>query len=46
MKGISRLESEVDRAANDYVDKDAAARKAEEAYTKFNTFASRLAVQS
>lgn len=43
---ISRLETEADRAANDYVAKDAAARKAEEEYTRFNTFASRLAVQS
>lgn len=43
---ISRLEFEVDRAAGDYTDKDNAARIAEEAYNKFNTFASRLAVQS
>lgn len=43
---ISRLESEADRAAGDYTDKDNAARIAEEAYNKFNTFASRLAVQS
>lgn len=46
LEEISRLESEADRAANDYTDKDNAARIAEEAYNKFNTFASRLAVQS
>ena len=46
LEEISRLESEADRAANDYTDKDNAARTAEEAYNKFNTFASRLAVQS
>ena len=43
---ISRLEAEADRAANAYADRDAAARAAEEAYNKFNTFAGRLAVQS
>lgn len=42
---ISRLESEVDRAAGDYTNEDNAARSAEEAYNKFNTFARRLAVQ-
>lgn len=46
LEEISRLESEADRAANDYTDKDNAARIAEESYNKFNTFASRLAVQS
>lgn len=46
LEEISRLESEADRAANDYTDKDTAARTAEEAYSKFNIFASRLAVQS
>lgn len=46
LEEISRLESEADRAANDYTDKDNAARTAEEAYSKFNIFASRLAVQS
>ena len=46
LEEISRLESEADRAANDYTDKDNAARIAEKAYNKFNTFASRLAVQS
>lgn len=46
LEEISRLESEADRAAGDYIDKDNAARIAEEAYNKFNTFASRLAVQS
>ena len=46
LEEISRLESEADRAAGDYTDKDNATRIAEEAYNKFNTFASRLAVQS
>ena len=46
LEEISRLEFEADRAAGDYTDKDSAARIAEEAYNKFNTFASRLAVQS
>lgn len=46
LEEISRLEREADRAAGDYTDKDNAARIAEEAYNKFNTFASRLAVQS
>lgn len=46
LEEISRLESEADRAANDYTDKDNAAHISEEAYNKFNTFASRLAVQS
>lgn len=46
LEEISRLESEADRAAGDYTDKDNAARIAEEAYNKFNTFASHLAVQS
>lgn len=43
---ISRLESEADRAADDYTDKDNIVCEAEEAYTRFNVFASRLAVQS
>lgn len=46
LEEISRLENEVDCAANYYTEKDIAARDAEEAYNKFNTFASRLAVQS
>ena len=46
LKEISRLEREADRAASDYADKDNAARIAEETYNKFNTFESRLAVQS
>lgn len=46
LEEISRLETESDRAANDYADKDNAARIAEEAYNKFNTFSSRLVVQS
>ena len=43
---ISRLEREADKASGDYGLKDMAVCKAEEAYNKFNTFASRLAVQS
>jgi len=46
LEEISRLESEADRAANDYTDNDNAAHIAEESYNKFNTFASRLTVQS
>ena len=46
LEEISRLEFEADRATGDYTDKDNAARIAEEAYNKFNTFASCLAVQS
>lgn len=46
LEEISRLESEADRAAGDYTDKDNAAHLAEEAYNKFNIFANRLAVQS
>ncbi len=46
LEEISRLESEADCVASDYTDKDNAARMAEEAYNKFNSFASRLAVQS
>lgn len=46
LKEISRLEAESDRATNNYTDKDNSARIAEEAYNKFSTFASRLAVQS
>ena len=43
---ISHLESEADRAAKTYTDREVAVCKAEEAYNRFNTFASRLAVQS
>lgn len=46
LEEISRLEHDADRAANAYTNRDAAARTAEEAYNRFNTFASRLAVQS
>ena len=46
LEEIFRLETEFDRAANDYTDKDNSALIAEEAYNKFNTFSSRLAVQS
>ena len=43
---ISDLEREADRTASEYADKDADARKADEEYNRFNTFASRLAVQA
>ncbi len=43
---ISRLESEADRAADEYIAKDGAVQKAEDAFKRFNTYASRLAVQS
>ena len=46
LEEISRLEIEADRAANTYTERDIAARVTEDAYNKFNTFASRLAVQS
>ena len=46
LKEISDLEAEADRTANDYALKDSAARTAEENYSRFNTFASRIAVQS
>lgn len=46
LEEISRLENEADRTASEYTEKDMAAREAEEAYHRFNTFASRLAVQS
>lgn len=46
LEKISRMESEADRAADDYNMKDKAAHIAEEEYYKFNTFASRLAVQN
>lgn len=41
---ISRLEAEADRTADDYSEKDNAMCKAEEEYTRYNSFASRLAV--
>lgn len=43
---ISRAEADVLRSVTEYTAKDAAARAAEEAYEKFNTFAGRLAAQS
>ena len=46
LEEISRLEREADRAASTYTDRDVAARTAEDAYNRFNSFASRLAVQS
>ena len=46
LEELSRLEREVDRTAGIYADRDMAARTAEDAYTRFNSFASRLAVQS
>lgn len=42
---ISDLEQEADMAASTYADRDTATHAAEEAYNRFNTFASRLAVQ-
>ena len=42
---ISELERDAFHASNDYTDKDSAARTAEDAYTRFHTFASRLALQ-
>ncbi len=46
LEEISRLEREADLAAKSYTDKDAAAHTSEEEYNRFNTFASRLAVQN
>ena len=46
LEEISRLEREADRSASIYIDRDIAARTAEDAYNRFSTFASRLAVQS
>lgn len=46
LKKISDLERGADDAAKEYADIDSEARAAEEAYSRFNTFASRLAVQS
>ena len=46
LQEITRLENEADRAASDYAERDAAARKAEEAYDRFHVFAGRLALQS
>lgn len=43
---ITRLEVEADRAADEYTIKDGAVQKVEESFNRFNTFASRLAVQS
>lgn len=43
---ISHLEKELAHAENDYTDKNNATRIAEEKYNKFNTFASRLVIQS
>lgn len=42
---ISRAETDLLRAVTEYNEKDAAARTAEEAYQRFNTFAGRLAAQ-
>ena len=46
LKKISDLEHDADIAAKNYAEKDSAARAAEDAYTRFSTFASRLAIQS
>lgn len=43
---ISQLEAEADRTARDYVEKDAEANTAEEAFHRFNTFSGRLIAQS
>ena len=43
---ISQLEAEADRAAADYVDKENAARAAEEAYNSFNGIAGALSVKA
>ncbi len=43
---ISRLEHEADRAAAVYMQQDAAAREAQEAFARFQSFAGRLAVQT
>ncbi len=43
---IARLEAEADRAAALYAEQNAVAARAEEAYSKFNTFAGRLILQS
>ena len=46
LKKISILERDADDAAKNYTDKDSAARAAEDEYNRYNTYASRLAVQS
>ncbi len=46
LEEISRLEREADRTANAYTSADIAARTAEDAYSRFHGFASRLAVQN
>ena len=46
LKKISDLEHDADDAAKNYTEKDSDARTAEDAYTRFNTFASQLAIQS
>ncbi len=42
---ISRLKREADRAAQEYTERDADAHNAEEAYSKFNTYANRLDIR-
>lgn len=42
LRTISALESEADRAASDYTNKDKEARNAEEAYNRFNAYAGGL----
>lgn len=46
LQKISDLERDADLAARDYAEKDDMAQSAEEAYTRFQTFSSRLAVQN
>ena len=43
---ISQLEAEADRTANDYIDKENAARSAEEAYNSFNGIAGALSAKA
>lgn len=45
LQDISKLESEADRAASDYTNKDKEARNAEEAYNRFNNYAAALSLQ-
>lgn len=45
LEEISHLETDADRAAHDYTDKDNEARSAEEAYREFNQFANSLILQ-
>lgn len=46
LQEIALLESEADRAASDYAEKEAALARSEEEYTRFSTFTSVLTLQS